>query len=567
MSETTPIPSLDFRRFYTAKDTDDFVKALADSSPDLCRLDSLGKSREGRDIPLLTLTDFGSGRPEDRPAYLIHASIHAVELAGTHTALHTTQQLILDHAKSDLLKRITFYIIPRLNPDAAEFSAATSARVRSRTDWTNKEPNTLYQEDMDGDGLILSIRQEHPDGEFVADPADHRLLIRRRAGSKGPFYRVFPEGRIHAWDGSDRIKVGGLHSWFGNDPDKVGGRSFDWNRNWSYNWRTESEQAGAGDFPFSEPEMRHLAEFIHSHPNLFGILGYHTGYASIVRAPAAGSRNDLDEADDLVIEELARMEGQEAAFPVVPLVEMHWANKRDTHRGGHFVDFGYHHLGLFVFDFELGWILTSAGLSTSSFLAMETEAEQEAQMRQMMEWWDRQESCEPLFEQWKPFHHPQLGPVEIGGFLYTHLDNPSLSDLPQIVESAYRFTLKHAQKHPRVVIEALSADALSDRVYRIRACVANRGEFPTHISNKGKSLRRLKTVRVEFYPAEGVELLSAEGHIDIGHLPGITGSRVVEWFVAAPEADRGLCELHVLGGTGGNLRCLVEKDNTNSVTS
>ena len=132
-------------------------------------------------------------------------------------------------------------------------------RGRCAAGRTEPTPNTLYQDDVDGDGLILSMRQEHPDGPFVADPEDARLLVRRRAESRGPFYRVLPEGRIHSWDGGDRIRVEG--------------RGVDWNRNWSYDWRPEPEQVGAGDFPFSEVEMRLLAEFVHSRPNLFGMLG------------------------------------------------------------------------------------------------------------------------------------------------------------------------------------------------------------------------------------------------------------------------------------------------------
>ena len=90
--------------------------------------------------------------------------------------------------------------------------------------------------------------------------------------SRPPFFRTFPEGIIHDWDGTDNIRVEG--------------RSFDWNRNWSYDWRPEPEQGGAGDFPFSEPEMRAIAGFIHGRPNLFGILGYHNGPAAVLRPPS-----------------------------------------------------------------------------------------------------------------------------------------------------------------------------------------------------------------------------------------------------------------------------------------
>lgn len=239
MAKKKAVPTLPFRRFLTYQETTDFLEHLVRARPDLCRLESLGPSREGREVHLLTVTDFTSGAPEDRPGYLIQANVHAKELAGTHAALYTARQLLADRTKSDLLERVVFYIVPRLNPDGAEFAVTTSGRVRSRTDRSQREPNTLYQEDVNGDGLILTMRQEHPDGAFVADPKDPRLLIRRRADAKGPFYRVPPEGYIHAWDGGERIRKGG--------------RSFDWNRNWSYDWRPEPEQGGPATSPSANP--------------------------------------------------------------------------------------------------------------------------------------------------------------------------------------------------------------------------------------------------------------------------------------------------------------------------
>jgi len=545
MTETIEIPELSFRAFFTYQEVTDFVNSLASARPDLCRLSSLGKSREGREIHLLTVTDYTSGAPEDKPGYLIHGNIHASELSGTHAALYTARQLLVDHS-SDLLKNVVFYIVPRLNPDGAEFVVTTSGPIRSRTDRSQLEPNTLYPRDMNGDGLILSMRQEHPDGAFAIDPQDSRLLIRRKADSKGPFYRVLPEGEIHQWDSTDHIYIDG--------------RSFDWNRNWSYDWRSEPEQHGAGDFPFSELEMRHIAEFIHSRPNLFGALGYHTGPAAVLRPPSTGSDNDLDENDVRVMEDLARIGSKHTEFPVIPVVKYHWKRGRDINLRGHFHNFGYQHLGLFVFEFELGVIQNSAGITTEQQLAIETDEDREEEMRKLMKWWDDQEERDPIYHPWEPFRHPQLGDMEIGGFLWRHTAGPALRDLARISEGTYKFTLEHARKHPRIVLEDVHADAVGGQVFRIRARVANRGEFPTHVSNKGSNLRRLRPVRLEFHPAEGVKLLSAQGHYSLGHLSGITGSRFLEWFVSAPEGVEELCEIRVLGGTGGNVRRTVKRE-------
>lgn len=551
MAKTVSLPPLPFEHFFTYKEVTEFVQALAATRPDLCTLDSLGPSREGREVHLLTITEFASGAPEDKPAYLIHGNIHAAELSGTHAALYTARQFLTDHERANLLKHIVFYIVPRINPDGAEFVVTTSGQVRSRTDRSQAEPNTLYQKDMNGDGLILSMRQQHPDGPFVVDPEDNRLLIRRKAASPGPFYRVLPEGEIYDWDGTDHLFIEG--------------RSLDWNRNWSYDWRPEPDQHGAGDFPFSEPEMNHIAHFVHAHPNLFGALGYHTGPNATLRPPSTGADTDLNEEDIRIMEDLARIGSKHTGFPVIPVVKYHADRARDINLRGHFHNFGYHHLGLFVFEFELGIMKNSAGIPTTEQFAVQTDEDREAEMRRLMVWWDAQEKREPIYQPWTPFHHPQLGEVEIGGFLLRHMAGPTLQDLSKICESTYQFTLEHARKHPLITLEEVEVESVGSPVFRIRCRVANRGEFPTHISNKGKDLRRLRPVRVEFHPAADVTLLSAQGHHTLGHLAGLTDSRALEWFVRVPpvlsetegEEAKELCEIRVMGGTGGNVRYRV----------
>jgi len=545
MPKAKRIPALPFEDFFTYDEVTQFVEALAKSCPDLVTLSSIGDSREGRAVHLLTITDSSTGAAEDKPAYLIHGNIHASELSGTHAALYTARKLAVDHPRSDILKRVAFYIVPRINPDGAEFAAITSGSIRSRTDRSERVPNTLYQEDVNGDGLILTMRMEHPNGQFVAAPKDKRLIIRRTRDSKPPFYRTLPEGMIHEWDGTDHIGVEG--------------RSLDWNRNWSYDWRPEPEQGGAGDFPFSEVEMRAMAELIFSHPNIFGVLGYHNGPNAVLRPPSTGSDNDLDANDVFVMQELAEVGAKQTKFPVVPVIKYRRDYQRDINLRGHFHNFGYQHLGLFVFEFELGMLLNSAGIKTKDIFAVKNEEEYEKLSRRMMKWWDKEKKRAPIFSDWTAFEHPQFGPVEIGGLLRKYMAGPTLSDLKKISQGTYKFTLEHVRRHPRVVIEDISTDRVGSEVYRVRARVANRGEFPTHVSNRGRNLRRLKGVRVEFQPADGVKLLSQTGHHSLGHLAAITDGRDLEWFVAVEKETDVLCDLRVLGWTGGNVSATVAK--------
>ena len=100
-----------------------------------------------------------------------------------HGCLHTALALCAAEAEvpcGGLLSRITVTLIPQVSPDGADWCARTSGNLRSRPHITEQlEPNTIYPEDIDGDGKILFMRQATPDGEWVEDPLEPRLLIPR----------------------------------------------------------------------------------------------------------------------------------------------------------------------------------------------------------------------------------------------------------------------------------------------------------------------------------------------------------------------------------------------------
>ena len=173
--------------------------------PGLLKLESIGKSHEGRDVWLITATNFETGPDAEKPALWVDGNMHASEVAASVAALYHIHTLATKYGKDDQVTQAmdtrAFYIVPRVNPDGAEWALADKPKVvRSSTrpyPYDEEPVDGLLEEDMDGDGRILFMRVKDPNGTWKPHPKEPRLLIRRDpAESGGTYYRVLPEGRL-----------------------------------------------------------------------------------------------------------------------------------------------------------------------------------------------------------------------------------------------------------------------------------------------------------------------------------------------------------------------------------
>jgi hypothetical protein len=115
------------RSAYPSPDAADAeLDALARSHPELCRVEEIGKSTQGR--PLRALVACGDGAldvPEpERPRLLVTAQIHAVEFVGGYVARDLARRLLRgygrDRTMTAVLDRAEVWIVPCLNPDGAQ---------------------------------------------------------------------------------------------------------------------------------------------------------------------------------------------------------------------------------------------------------------------------------------------------------------------------------------------------------------------------------------------------------------------------------------------------------------
>ena len=288
------MPIASFDRYYRYDDLTRLLHEYATEYPNLIKIESIGKSYEQRDVWLITVTNAATGPDTDKPALWVDGNLHASEVAGSSAALYLIHSLVnrfgKDNSVTECLDTRAIYIVPRVNPDGAEWALADKPKiVRSNTrpyPYDEEPVEGLMQEDIDGDGRILTMRIPDPNGAWKAHPGDPRLMIRRDpVDSGGVYYRLLPEGFLRNFDGVTILPRG----------PKEG---LDLNRNFPFGWRQENEQAGAGPYPTSEPEARNIVDFIVRHPNLTGVVTFHT-YSGVLLRPYDDRSDDEFPAEDL----------------------------------------------------------------------------------------------------------------------------------------------------------------------------------------------------------------------------------------------------------------------------
>jgi len=111
----------------------EFINELATNFPNLVTVSSIGKSYEGRDMPLVKISTGGSGKN----AIVIDGGIHAREWISPAVVTWIISELVENYAAHpDLVDNVDWYIMPVINPDGYEFSHTNSRLWRK-----NRRPN------------------------------------------------------------------------------------------------------------------------------------------------------------------------------------------------------------------------------------------------------------------------------------------------------------------------------------------------------------------------------------------------------------------------------------------
>lgn len=548
-----------YDHFYLYGEITEILQKYAQEHPDLCRLYSLAKTPEGRDIWAMDVTNTKTGSYEDKPAYCVDANIHAGEVTGSMVAMHFLDTIFsnLDDAEiQKLLDRYTFYVIPRITPDAGECYLTTPELVRSSTQLYPYEKLMpgLQPKDMDGDGLILKMRIKSPYGVWKISDRDPRLMTKRKPDDvDGDFYNVYSEGYIEDFDGHTIETAPGR---WGND----------YNRNFPLSWTPEYSQRGAGAYPLANVETRAIAEFISSHKNICSIINLHTMTGVYLYPPGAKQISETPAEDLRRFKEIGKMATEETGYPAVSIMDGYMP-KGSKPLTGSFDDFNYSLMGLHTYAIECWDLNPRAGIPLVFPQVKDTDLtdeEKEEQHYKYIKWIDEHNDGEG-FKPWTKFQHPQLGEVEIGGIDYKHIvQNPPVKYLPQEVEKHTRFFLRAVKTLPLIRFTSVTAENVGADVYKVQATLANQGYLPTYITAEAKNAKIVRDLTVSI-EGEGIELVQGKQTETIGQLGGFstlgasmstlgpsTGNgdgceKVITWVIKAKAGT-------TLTFTGGNAK-------------
>ncbi|HTP98925.1 MAG TPA: M14 family metallopeptidase [Casimicrobiaceae bacterium] len=507
------MPDIAFDRFYRYAGLTGLLDAFAREHPDLVSVESIGKSYEGRDIWVATVTNTKTGPAGEKPAFWVDGNIHATEVAGSVANVYFLRTLVQGYGRdADITRALdtrAFYICPRINPDGAEWALADKPKwVRSSTrpyPHGEEDLEGLTVEDVDGDGRILQMRFPDPNGVWKSHPEEPRLMIRRDpTETGGTYYRIVPEGTMQDYDGYTlRVKrpVQGL----------------DLNRNFPASWRQEFEQLGAGPYPASEPEVRAVVDFITRHPNVTGGISFHT-WSGVLLRPFEHTADEEMHAEDLWVYQAAGRKGTEiTGYPHISVYHEFRYHPKSV-IGGTF-DWIYEHLGMFSWVVEIWSPMREAGITGYKFIDWFRDHSPDDDLA-MLRWSD--EKLGGLAHiPWKPFDHPQLGRIEIGGWNRFHaFSNPPPPLLEREVAKFPKWLLWNALVSPKLELVHAGAQSAGGGNYTITLVVQNTGFLPSYVTKRALDRKTVRGLVAEIELPAGAALVQGKRREEHGQLEG-----------------------------------------------
>jgi len=508
----------------------------------------IGHSRHGRPILVHRI---GSVDGDALPAVLVVAGADGRYRSGRAVARGIIDALA---ASPEHLHGAVVYVLPDLNPD---HTAWQDDPATPRADWGrtiapyDADRDGRIDEDggddVNGDGMItmMRVRDPHPQYnlavEWIIDADDPRIM-RRADAAKGevPTHAMLIESIDR--DGDGRFAEDGIAG-------EAGG-GIDLNMNFPALWPEFAD--GAGQIPLSEPESLAFVDWMLERDNIMAVVVYGP-HDTLVQVPATG-RFDATGRVPLGIEEGDRALYERISARYKEITGRTTADSPSD--AGSLPRWTYAHLGLPTFATAL-WSGDTPpeaaaepasesdpapestpdvarprgrGGAAAGGRPRQSSAPQRGDDARWLAISDARDG--EGFVEWSPFDHPQLGNVEIGGFVPGFRVNPPDDLLPDLIEQQTRFISSILAELPVLVAEDHVAQRVAPNLWRVGVRVRNEGVMPTSSAMLDKARRHAPLIAaIEVPPA------SIVSGTRLVRLPSLRGGAHAdaEWLIRAND--------------------------------
>jgi len=496
-------------RYLRWPEVEAWCRAAAAAHPEWCALSTVGHTEHGRPLLLLTIGAAGPDR-DRRPAFWLDGGTHAAEWTGVMAAVYTASRWLQalatgDRALQQWFGGHTAFVMPCMSPDG--FHAMREGRSYLRSNLRPPPDGTvrvgLDPRDMDGDGAVRWMRWRHPAGPFVADP-DLPIFMRPRRLDDDPADAFFfcDEGRLLQWDG---------HRW-NSAPLEFG---FDLNRNFPAHWAPFAMFGmDGGDYPLSAPEARATVDAFAARPTIGAGLTLHTYTGALLTQPYR--KDSPHGSGDLLLMEQLGKEVVEGTGYACKRVHPEFMYDPDKPIIGVWADAMSTTFGVPGYTLELWDPFGAAGVKNEKPTEFFVKPDP-AIVRGLLAHFSK---IDGAVTPWRPFEHPQLGSVEIGGLDYMHtVRNPPIPLLAAECEKAFQVADRMRRALPRVRATA-HVSPLGEGTHRVDVVLANGGYLSTSGLGHGAGMRSTPPVSATLHVGEGVRRVHGAAAQGLHHMEG-----------------------------------------------
>lgn len=391
-----------------------------------------------------------------RPAIAIFGGLPASESLSA-----TVLRLFLDYMQEDerralldaILENADLYLIPESNWGVRDINPldpriSLGGVTQAYDDDRDGKSDEDGPRDLDGDHMISQMRIPRKGGAYIASN-DGRFMLPVKSGEIGTHDLM--------WEGADDDGDGRINE------DAIGTVSL--LNDFAIKW--ESKRDDAALFPMQQRATRDIADFLIAHPNICAAIHMRMQGPSLCFALGVPPNRKGESPDALWLEKLATSAATGVFAESVDL-------KAHEHGGGSLLDWIYEGRGAYAFDLN-PFVLQKAPKPEPS------EKGDVPKHDPRLDWHETWMLDSPkMFKDWKAFTHPQLGPVEIGGWEIGTgwLPNGDVD----VTEANYKRSLHWlkdlAAMLPQVAVEKCEAQWLGDDLWRVRLTLTNSGGLP-----------------------------------------------------------------------------------------